>query len=93
MTGKLAFKKVCVIKDDSEYAAGLAKAITTGLGSANDSSCNGDVKTKDRDFSAIITKVTAAKPDAVFYAGYYAEAAPLVQQMKNAGRRRDLRLG
>ncbi|GAA1893720.1 branched-chain amino acid ABC transporter substrate-binding protein [Williamsia serinedens] len=85
MTGKLGFKKVCVIKDDSEYAAGLAKAITTGLGSANDSSCNGDVKTKDRDFSAIITKVNAAKPDAVFYAGYYAEAAPLVQQMKNAG--------
>ena len=85
MTGKLGYKKVCVIKDDSEYAAGLAKAITSGLGSAADSSCAGDVKTKDRDFSAIITKVTSAKPDAVFYAGYYAEAAPLVQQMKNAG--------
>ncbi|SIS20023.1 branched-chain amino acid ABC transporter substrate-binding protein [Williamsia sterculiae] len=85
MTGKLGYKKICVIKDDSEYAAGLAKAITTGLGSANDSSCAGDVKTKERDFSAVVAKVNSAKPDAVFYAGYYAEAAPLAQQLKDGG--------
>ncbi|NED70258.1 ABC transporter substrate-binding protein, partial [Streptomyces sp. SID10244] len=50
-----------------------------------DASCSGDVKKGDREFSAIISKVTAANPDAIFYSGYYAEAAPLAQQLKTAG--------
>lgn len=85
LTGSLNKKKVCVIKDDTDYGAGLAKATTAGLGSAVDAECSGDVKKGDREFSAIISKVTAANPDAVYYAGYYAEAAPLVQQLKSAG--------
>ena len=85
MAGKLGYKKVCVIKDNSTYGVGLAKTITDGLGSAHDASCDADVKAKERDFSATVSKVTQAKPDAIFYSGYYAEAAPLVQQLKNQG--------
>lgn len=84
LTGTLGKKKVCVIQDDSAYGVGLASVVTKSLGSAADSDCSGDVKTGERDFSAIISKVTAAKPDAVYYAGYYAEAAPLAQQLKSA---------
>ena len=85
LTGTMGKKKVCVIKDDTDYGAGLAKAITSTLGSAADAGCSGDVKKGDREFSAIISKITAASPDAVFYSGYYAEAAPLAQQLKSAG--------
>ncbi|MYR05316.1 ABC transporter substrate-binding protein [Gordonia sp. SID5947] len=85
LTGTMGKKKVCVIKDDTDYGVGLAKAMTQSLGSAADASCSGDVKKGDREFSAIISKVTAANPDAVFYSGYYAEAAPLAQQLKTAG--------
>ncbi|AZG43821.1 branched-chain amino acid ABC transporter substrate-binding protein [Gordonia insulae] len=85
LTGTMGKKKVCVIKDDTDYGVGLAKAMTESLGSAADASCSGDVKKGDREFSAIISKVTAANPDAVFYSGYYAEAAPLAQQLKTAG--------
>ncbi|MFW0793004.1 branched-chain amino acid ABC transporter substrate-binding protein [Gordonia sp. CPCC 205515] len=85
LTGTMGKKKVCVIKDDTDYGIGLAKAMTTTLGSAADASCSGDVKKGDREFSAIISKVTAANPDAIFYSGYYAEAAPLAQQLKSAG--------
>ncbi|MFW0791578.1 branched-chain amino acid ABC transporter substrate-binding protein [Gordonia sp. CPCC 205333] len=83
LTGKLGKKKVCVIKDDTEYGAGLARAVTASLGSAN-ADCNGDVKKGERDFSAVVTKTQQANPDAVFYAGYYSEAAPLAQQLKSA---------
>ncbi|MGC4964225.1 branched-chain amino acid ABC transporter substrate-binding protein [Gordonia sp. DT218] len=85
LTGTMGKKKVCVIKDDTDYGVGLAKAMTQSLGSAADASCSGDVKKGDREFSAIISKVTAANPDAIFYSGYYAEAAPLAQQLKTAG--------
>lgn len=84
LTNTLGKKKVCVIEDDSAYGVGLAAVVTKSLGSAADSDCSGNVKTGERDFSAIISKVTAASPDAVFYAGYYAEAAPLAQQLKSA---------
>ncbi|MFT4042671.1 MAG: branched-chain amino acid ABC transporter substrate-binding protein [Gordonia sp. (in: high G+C Gram-positive bacteria)] len=84
LSNTLGKKKVCVIEDDSAYGTGLAKVVTESLGSAADASCSGDVKTGERDFSAIVSKVTAAKPDAVFYAGYYAEAAPLAQQLKSS---------
>ena len=39
----------------------------------------------DKDFSAVISKVKAAKPDAVFYGGEYPQAGPLSQQAKAAG--------
>lgn len=84
LTTKLGKQKVCVIKDDTDYGAGLANAVTAALGSKADAACSGDVKKGERDFSAILSKVTAAQPDAVFYAGYYSEAAPLAQQLSAA---------
>ena len=39
----------------------------------------------DKNFSAVISKVKAAKPDAVYYGGEYPQAGPLSQQMKAAG--------
>ncbi|MGC5246459.1 branched-chain amino acid ABC transporter substrate-binding protein [Gordonia sp. DT219] len=84
LTKKLGKKKVCVIKDDTDYGAGLASAVTAALGSNADADCSGDVKKGERDFSAVLSKVSAAQPDALFYAGYYSEAAPLAQQLKSA---------
>ncbi|WIX84033.1 branched-chain amino acid ABC transporter substrate-binding protein [Amycolatopsis carbonis] len=83
MTGELGAKKVCVIEDDSEYGTGLAATTKQGLGSAL--ACEDKVKTKQTDFSAVVNKVKAAAPDAVFYSGYYQEAAPFAQQLNDAG--------
>jgi branched-chain amino acid transport system substrate-binding protein len=85
LTGTSGFKKVCVIQDNSDYGTGLAKSVTGALGTAADSACAAQIKAGDRDFSATVAKVSAESPDAVFYAGYYAEAAPLVQQLKQGG--------
>ena len=85
ITGKLKAKKVCVVQDDSDYGTGLAAAINKALGSAADSACADKVTTGQKDFSSTVSKIVAAKPDAVFYSGYYAEGAPFDQQLSSQG--------
>lgn len=77
------YKKVCVVQDNTDYGVGLAKSITAGLGAAADPACAASIKKGDKDFSATVTKIANAQPDAIFYSGYYAEAAPLVQQLRD----------
>jgi branched-chain amino acid transport system substrate-binding protein len=81
----LKYKKICVIDDSTDYGLGLAEAVRTTLGPVADSGCNIQVKKGDKDFSAAVTQVKGIAPDAVFYGGYYSEAAPLVQQLKDGG--------
>jgi branched-chain amino acid transport system substrate-binding protein len=77
--------KVCVIEDNTDYGSELARAVTSTLGAAASSSCSAQVEYGDTDFSAVVDKVKAADPDAVFYGGYYPEAAALVSQLRSAG--------
>jgi len=79
------YKKICVVDDSTDYGLGLSTAVRETLGSVADSSCNISVKKGDKDFSAAVTQIKGANPDAVFYGGYYSEAAPLVQQLRDAG--------
>jgi branched-chain amino acid transport system substrate-binding protein len=85
MKTTLGNKKVCVVDDSTDYGLGLAKAVRETLGSVAEGSCNISVKKGDKDFSAAVTQVKGASPDAVFYSGYYAEAAPFVQQLRDGG--------
>jgi len=81
----LKANKVCVVQDDSDYGIGLATSTTAALGAKNDTACNDKVTTGQKDFSATVNKIMAAKPDAVFYSGYYQEAAPFDQQLVQKG--------
>lgn len=81
----LGYAKVCVVADNSDYGIGLAEQITEGLGDAADASCAAEVKTGDKDFAATVQIISGADADAVFYAGYYAEAAPFAQQLRDGG--------
>lgn len=79
----LGAKKVCVVADDSDYGKGLAATVEKALGSKV--TCTDAVKTGQKDFSATASKVSAAKPDLVFYSGYFPEGGPFVAQLKQAG--------
>lgn len=81
----LDYSTVCVVADNSDYGIGLAEQITEGLGDAADPSCAAEVKTGDKDFAATVQIISGADADAVFYAGYYAEAAPFAQQLRDGG--------
>ena len=85
MKNTLGYQKVCVIDDSTDYGLGLATVVRETLGPVADSTCNISVKKGDKDFSAAVTQVNGVNPDAVFYSGYYSEAAPLVQQLKDGG--------
>ncbi|HWD60889.1 MAG TPA: branched-chain amino acid ABC transporter substrate-binding protein [Humibacter sp.] len=83
ITKELKDKKVYVVQDDSDYGIGLSTAIQKALGS--DVVGTDKVTTGQKDFSATVSKIVNAKPDAVFYSGYYAEGAPFDQQLVNKG--------
>jgi len=83
MTGTLNAKKVFVIDDASEYGKGLADIVKGNLGSVVTGTDT--IDTKATDYSATVTKVKAAAPDAVFYGGYYSQAGPLAKQLKDGG--------
>ncbi|MCW2517008.1 MAG: amino acid/amide transporter substrate-binding protein family [Mycobacterium sp.] len=85
MKNTLNYKKVCVVDDSTDYGLGLATPIRETLGPVADSACNIQVKKGDKDFSAAVTQIKGVSPDAVFYSGYYSEAAPFVQQLKDGG--------
>ena len=71
--------------DDSAYGLGLADEVSQRPRRSRGHQLRGQVKTGDQDFSAAVQLINGAAPDAVFYAGYYAEAAPFVQQLRDAG--------
>lgn len=81
----LGHRKVCVVDDSTDYGLGLAQAVRETLGPVADPACNISVKKGDKDFSAAVTQVKGASPQSVFFSGYYAEAAPFVQQLKDGG--------
>lgn len=81
----LKFGKICVVDDSTDYGVGLAEAVRTTLGPVANSGCNIQVKKGDKDFSAAVNQVKGIAPDAIFYSGYYSEAAPFVQQLRDAG--------
>jgi len=81
----LSYKKVCVVDDGTDYGVGLAQTMRDTLGPVADTACKVSVKKGDKDFSAAVTQIKGASPDAIFYSGYYAEAAPFVQQLRDGG--------
>ncbi|WP_051204205.1 MULTISPECIES: branched-chain amino acid ABC transporter substrate-binding protein [Nocardioides] len=76
-------KAVFVVDDASEYGAGLADIVKENLG---DLVVDDDtIQAAQTDFSATVTKVRSSKADAVFFGGYYAEAALIVRQLRDSG--------
>ncbi len=80
---KKGFKKVGVIDDASEYGKGLADTVRKELGALK--VADDTIDAKGTDFSAAVNKMKSAGVDSVFYGGYYAEAANLLKQMRDAG--------
>ena len=72
---------------DTNRDPSSARAVCTTTSKALGSALVGTdkVTTGQKDFSAVISKIINAKPDAVYYSGYYAEGAPFDQQLVAKG--------
>jgi branched-chain amino acid transport system substrate-binding protein len=82
----LGAKKVAVIDDASEYGKGLADVVDGQVKKDGGQVVDREaIDPKASDYSSTVNKVTSAAPDALFYGGYYAEAAKFVKQLRDGG--------
>ncbi|GAA1514831.1 branched-chain amino acid ABC transporter substrate-binding protein [Sphaerisporangium rubeum] len=85
IAGPVAAKNVFVIDDKSEYGLGLADAVRAQLKTKGATVGNDALDPNAADYSSTVNKVVSAKPDAVFFGGYYAGAGKLLKQLRDKG--------
>jgi branched-chain amino acid transport system substrate-binding protein len=86
LKAKYAGKSVYYIDDIEEYGKPLADGVrAAATANGNPSKGNTSINPKDDLYSAAVNAAKAAKPDVIFYGGYYAEAGKLAKQLKDAG--------
>jgi len=79
--GKMKVKNIAILHDNTTYAKGLAEEAKGLL--KNVKIVFFDALTPgERDYTAILTKLKSAKPDVIFFTGYYPEAGLLLRQKK-----------
>jgi branched-chain amino acid transport system substrate-binding protein len=82
----LKLKRLAVIDDASAYGQGLADSFAAAVRASGGQVVKHEHTTdKAVDFNALLTSIKAAKPDAVFFGGYDAQAGPMARQMKSLG--------
>ncbi|WP_374246551.1 branched-chain amino acid ABC transporter substrate-binding protein [Zoogloea sp.] len=82
----LKAQRIAVIDDRTAYGQGLADALVESLKQRGVKPVGREfTNDKATDFAAILTKLKAARPDAIFYGGMDAQGAPLLKQMKQLG--------
>jgi branched-chain amino acid transport system substrate-binding protein len=83
---KLNANKVAVIDDNSEYGKDIADIVRgvlqTGGATVGPSL---SINVNAQDYSSTVSTVMAARVDAIFYGGSYAEAGRLLRQLRDAG--------
>lgn len=79
----MGYKKVAILHDNTTYAKGLADETKGIVEKAGVEIVFFDALTPgEKDYTAILTKMKAANPDAVFFTGYYPEGGLLLNQKK-----------
>jgi branched-chain amino acid transport system substrate-binding protein len=79
-------KSVAVIDDKEPYGQGLADHVKTELlAKGLTVPIRQSVAATVTDYSTLIDTISAQKPDAVFYGGYYNTAALVLKQMRERG--------
>ncbi|KWT75304.1 putative amino acid ABC transporter [Variovorax sp. WDL1] len=82
----LKLKRVALVEDRTAYGTGVTNAFAASLKSHNVEMLPREYSnTNTTDFKAILTKLRADKPDALFFGGYYTQASMLARQMKELG--------
>jgi branched-chain amino acid transport system substrate-binding protein len=83
---RLNLRRIAVVDDRSAYGQGLADAFAAAVEAAGGEVVKREYTTdRDVDFRAILTSIRSIGPDAIFYAGYDAQAGPLARQMRELG--------
>ena len=83
---KFKSKRIAVVHDKQAYSQGLAEETMKQLKKRGISlAMTGTVTPKEKDYSAIVTRLKKNRIDILFYGGYHAEAGLIVRQMREQG--------
>jgi branched-chain amino acid transport system substrate-binding protein len=83
---KLGIKKLALMHDGSDYGQGLANVVKENFVAAGGEAVAFEAITPgESDYSAPLAAIASSAPEAIYYGGYNAEAAVLVNQMEAAG--------
>ena len=86
LASSLGYAKVALVDDATPYGQGLAAEFKKAFEAKGGQIVSEDrIQPKEVDFSALVTKMKQADPDAVYYAGAHTEGALITKQMKSAG--------
>ncbi|MCC5575538.1 MULTISPECIES: branched-chain amino acid ABC transporter substrate-binding protein [Microtetraspora] len=85
IVGAAAAKNVVVVDDKSEYGKGLGDAVRGQLKTKGATVSDDALDPNATDYSSTVTKISATKPDAIFFGGYYAAAGKLLKQLRDKG--------
>ena len=78
--------RVAVVHDKQAYSKGLADETLKQLAKRSVPVAMTDTVTpKEKDYSALVTKLKAANIDILFYGGYHSEAGLIIRQMREQG--------
>jgi branched-chain amino acid transport system substrate-binding protein len=81
----LEAKSAYIVHDTDAYGSGLADAFTDAF-----EELGGEILGREgyekgaTDFQSIVTNIENEEPDIVYFAGFYAEATPFIQQLRAA---------
>jgi branched-chain amino acid transport system substrate-binding protein len=76
-------QRVAVVHDGQDYSKGLAESVLSELGSAAVGPFI--INPDEKDYSAVIAKLSNENPDAVYYGGYNPQAGTLLRQLAESG--------
>lgn len=85
MIRALSVQKTFVIHDNQEYSKGLADVVIQTLTEGGVTPETDVIDPEGSDYASTVNKVLSSAPDAVFYAGYYAEGGRLLKQLREGG--------
>jgi len=86
MVENLKATKIAIIDDRTAYGQGLADQVEKAVKAAGGSVVRREYTTdKSTDFSAILTNIKGAAPDAIFYGGLDAQSGPMKRQLATLG--------
>jgi len=83
---ELGMTSLAIVHDQSIYGEGIAQAVQTKFEAAGGTVTGFEGITRgDQDFSAVVSTILEADPDAIYWGGMDAEGALLVNQLRAAG--------
>jgi len=90
MVNTKKYQKIVVLSDYSSYSTGLGDATEASIKKLGGNVVfRGKIKSGTQNFTAMLTKVKAMNPDAIYYSGYYTDGGLLRAQQAQLGIKAD----